>query len=339
MPSIAEDAYFKLSVPAREKLNGILLYGTDEGLVAGAVRKIAMAWKGDEEPQFLTGAALRSDPALLEESFGSISLFGGRRVVIVEGIEESHASLVKLLFDPARTGNYVVLSAGSLNRSSALRSAAEQSGVFHALGFYEESEAELASRARRLLQAAGLAVDDGVDERLADLCGGERSVLEGEVSKLALFLHGVERVTLADVDSVCGSASAFDAAVLVEAMMAGDFEAVDQSLSAARESGESAQMLNVIKWQVDRMHAVRTAYEQSKNWEQSLMRAKPPVHFKAKDRWRALLSNVTSEQMDQLQRKLQDAIFQSRREASVADAIAERFILASTRDMRQAAAR
>jgi DNA polymerase III subunit delta len=339
MPAIAEDAYFKLSVAARDKLNGILLYGTDEGLVAGAVRKIAMDWKGDEEPQFLTGAALRSDPALLEEAFGSISLFGGRRVVIIEGIEESHLALTKLLFDPARTGNYVVLTAGSLNKSSALRSAAEQSGVFHALGFYEESEAELASRARRLLQVAGLAVDEGVDERLAELCGGERAVLEGEVSKLALYLHGSERVTLADVDSVCGSASAFDAAVLVEAMMVGDFEAVDQSLSAARESGESAQMLNVIKWQVDRMHVVRAAYEQSKNWDQSFMRAKPPVHFKAKDRWRTILSKVSAEQMDQLQRRLQDAILQSRREASVSEAIAERFILASTREMRQSAAR
>jgi DNA polymerase III subunit delta len=334
MPAVGEDAYFKLSMSARAGLNGVLLYGTDEGLIAGAVRRIATDWKSEDEPLFLTASALRSDPALFEEAFGSFSLFGGRRLVVVEGIEESHLNLVKQVFESDQPGNYVVLSAGSLNKSSTLRATAERSSTFQAIGFYEETEAELAHRAEKYLQAAGLSLESGVAERLAELCGGERSVLEGEAAKLSLYLHGSERVTLADVDALCGSASAFDASTLVEAMVDGDSAAVDSSLSAARETGESAQMLNMIKWQLDRMHAVRASFEQSKNWDQSFMRAKPPVHFKAKDRWRSILAKVSSDHLDQVQRRLQEAIFLSRREAAVSEAIAERFVLSTTREMR-----
>ncbi len=334
MVAIAEDAYFKLPKSGRDAFNVVLLYGTDSSLVAAAQRRIALEWPGDEEPVQLKASDLRSDPAALESAYLGMSLFGGRRLIFLEGIEETHAPLLRQLFASEKAGNYVVLSAGNLNKSSTLRSAAESSRHVHSIVFFEETESQLSARAARGLQSNGLLPDEGVGVRLAMLSGGDRSVLEGEVEKLALYLKGADRVTLVDVDALSGNASAFDASDLLEAMIGGDLLSAERAMSAARDNDETGQMLMAIKWQLDRMQSVRLSYEQSNNWEQAFARARPPVFFKVKDRWKALLSRVTAVQLDQLQRRLHDSIFAGRSQAAIGDAIAERFVLAATREMR-----
>jgi DNA polymerase III subunit delta len=334
MVAIAEEAFFKLSKAERDRFNGILLYGTDEGQIAAAQRRIIVGFKSEEQPLHLTGSEFRSDPGLLEASFLGMPLFGGRRLIHVDGVDESHVGILTPVLSSDAAANFVVMTAGSLNKSSALRGAAEVSRRFHAIGFYEETEAEVAARAKRLLASLGLSAEVDVAERLAELSGGDRGVLEGEAEKLGVYLKGSDRVTLADVDAICGNASAFDPASLVEAMVGGDLESAEVSMAAARDSGETGQMLNAMKWHLDRMHAVRLAYEQSNNWEQAMGRARPPVHFKVKDRWRNLLSRTTGQQLDQLQLRLQDAILATRKHASISDVLSERFVLASAREMR-----
>lgn len=334
MVAIAEEAYFKLPKSGRDSFNAVLLHGSDTGLVAAAQRRIAQNWKGDEEPVRLTGAELRSDPATLESAFLGMSLFGGRRLIMLEGVEETHAQVVEQLFAATRSANYVVLTAGSLNKSSKLRGAAEASRQCHAIVFHEESENQLAARVAVLLQSGGFSLEDGVASRLAMLSGGDRGVLEGEVEKLLLYRLGSERISMVDVDALSGNASAYDATELLEAVIAGDLMAAERAMSAARDSDDSAQMLNAVKWQLDRMQAVRLGFEQFGNWDQAFARARPPVFYKVKDRWKELLSRVTAPQFDQLQRRLQDAVFAGRSQAIVGDAVAERFVLASTREMR-----
>ena len=334
MVAIAEDAYFKLPKSGREAFNAVLLYGTDSNLIATAQRQITQSWSGDEEPVQLKATDLRSDPAALESAYLGMSLFGGRRLIVLEGIEETHAPLLQQVFVMGKQANYVVLSAGNLNKSSNLRGAAESSRHVHSIGFYEETEFQLSARAARGLRSHGLSPEDGVADRLAMLSGGDRSVLEGEVEKLSLYLKGADCVTLADVDALSGNASAFDASELLEAVIGGDLLAAERAMSAARDIDETAQMLMAIKWQLDRMQSVRLSYEQSNNWEQAFARARPPVFFKVKDRWKALLSRVTAVQLDQLQRRLHDTIFAIRSQAVIGDAIAERFVLAAAREMR-----
>lgn len=334
MVAIAEEAYFKLSKAVRDGFNGVLLYGSDEGQVASAQRRIVSGFTSDEEPLFLTGPELRSDPSLLEASFLGLSLFGGRRLIVVTAIDETHLPILSSIFGVDAIGNFIVFVAGSLNKSSTLRAEVEASRRFHALGFYEESEAELAARAARLLSAADLRPDEGVLPRLAELSGGERGVLEREIEKLSLYLAHARSVSLTDVEAVCGNASAFDAATLLEEVLSGDTNAVEMSLLAARANDETGQMLNALKWQLDRLVLVRAAYDQSGSWDQAFGRARPPVHFKAKERLRSILSRHTSTSLEQISIRVQETILTTRRQAMMGDVMAERFVLSAARELR-----
>ena len=112
--------------------NGILLFGTDADGISAMQASVTTRFGGDEEPLRLQAAALRHDPALLSDAFYALSLLGGRRVIVVEGCEENHLKSLSPIIEEAREGNFVILSSGSLTKTSKLRMLATQAKRFHA---------------------------------------------------------------------------------------------------------------------------------------------------------------------------------------------------------------
>src|SRR6266567_222794 len=80
----------------------VLLYGPDSGLVRERSRIIASTILGkDADPLNrieLSGAQLKNDPALLMDELNSMSLMGGRRIVILRDPAEKIEPVIKSAF-------------------------------------------------------------------------------------------------------------------------------------------------------------------------------------------------------------------------------------------------
>lgn len=121
----AGDAAAFCRAPDRE-LAGALLHGADEGLVAMRRRELVAALLGPEaDPLRLTrleGAAVRRDPAALDDALRARGFFAGRGVVSLEGATDALApALAGVLADAAPEDAFLVASAGTLKPSSELR--------------------------------------------------------------------------------------------------------------------------------------------------------------------------------------------------------------------------
>ncbi len=105
---------------------GVLLHGPDEGLVAIRRRELVAAVLGAEaEPLRLSrleGAAVRRDPASLDEALRSRGFFTGRAVVLVESATDALApTLADVLLGATPDDAFVIVSAGALKGGSELR--------------------------------------------------------------------------------------------------------------------------------------------------------------------------------------------------------------------------
>ncbi len=82
-------------------IRAVLIYGPDSGLVRERATLLTKAIVEDPLDPFLvvefTGAALRSDPALLADEAAAIALMGGRRVVRFRDVPDSLAGVFKIL--------------------------------------------------------------------------------------------------------------------------------------------------------------------------------------------------------------------------------------------------
>ncbi|MCW3846788.1 DNA polymerase III subunit delta [Sphingomonas sp. LB-2] len=165
-----------------------LLHGPDEAGANELAARLARAIGPDVERIDIESKELRSSPGRLADEAASLSLFGGKRLIRVSGIDEFGAEAVALLLAAEAAGNPVVAIGPGLKSTGKLvkMAIAAPNAMAHACYVPEGLDAQ------RLVQTIarehGLRLSGDVPQRMAAACGGDRAILTRELEKLALYL-------------------------------------------------------------------------------------------------------------------------------------------------------
>ncbi len=317
------------------QFNGLLLFGNDESSISAAVRQIVAAMPEGEEPLRLDAAALKSDPAALDDGFRSMSLLGDRRLIIVAGVDENHLSHVQSVLDARALGNFVVLVADALKKGSRLRAAAEGNPLFGTIGFYAETGGALVLRVQMVLRAHGMSFAEGAAERFVDLCGSDRSVVLGEAEKLALYCHPAKTVSVGDVEATCGDQAEFEADALIAGVLDGDLEKTDRMFASMVLSADAKSVLIMLQMYLARLENISAAMHRGVDMQSANRSGKPPFFGAQFDAATRALQVLSGDDLGRMQIAVQQAILQSRQVSDLGDAITGRCLLSLARMVRQ----
>jgi len=173
-----------------------LIYGPDEGLVRERAGTLARTVLPDLKDPFrlidLADEDLKSDPARVADEFGSISMLGGRRVIRIRTNSEKTARILTEFIESVDKDNLhgdalVILQAGDLKPSSALRNRAESAKRAVAIPCYVDDQRRLRQIIVGTLKHEGLGIAQGPLELLVEQLGGDRAVTRQELEKLVLY--------------------------------------------------------------------------------------------------------------------------------------------------------
>jgi DNA polymerase III subunit delta len=315
--------------------NGLLLFGNDEAAIATGLRQVVATLGAGEEPLRMDASSLRSDPAALDDAFRSMSLLGDRRLVIVSGVDENHATHVQTVLEATSLGNFIVLVSGSLKKGSKLRSAAESSPLFVAVAFYEEVGAAIVQRVQTIAKQRGVSFADGALERFVDLVGSDRSMLVSEAEKLILYCHPEKTIGLEDVEAICGDQAEFETDALIAAVLDGDMEATDRMFSSICLSGDGKAVLIMLQMHLTRLENVAAAMARGSDFASACRSARPPIFDKQQSQAQRHLRAFSGDDLGRAQVSVQTAMLQSRQMADLGDAITGRCLLSLARMARQ----
>ncbi|WP_114227503.1 MULTISPECIES: DNA polymerase III subunit delta [Sphingomonas] len=163
-----------------------LFAGEDESTSRALAARLLAALRAEKEP--LTGAQLKSDPALLSDSASAISMFGGARLIWVEPAgDESLAAVEALLAAPA-VEHPTVLIAGALKKTSGLLKAVDAHPAALSHLSYTPDAANMGRLVADLGRARGLRLSRDVADRLAASAGADQAIVAQELTKFALYL-------------------------------------------------------------------------------------------------------------------------------------------------------
>lgn len=175
---------------------GVLIFGADAMRVALRRQELIAALIGPEgEAEMrltrLSGADLRKDAAALDDAMRAQGFFPGPRVAFVEEAADSSAEAVKAALRGWRGGDAVlVVTAGNLGKSSALRKAFEDHPNAYAIGIYDDPPSR--EEIEAVLARAGLR--EVGREAMSDLVTLARDLDPGDfrqtVEKIALYKFG-----------------------------------------------------------------------------------------------------------------------------------------------------
>ena len=174
----------------------LLIYGQDAMRVALKRAEAVAALTGpnaDEEMRLtrIPGADLRKDAALVLDAIKEVGFFPGQRVVLVEDTPDAAApAIAAALQDWAHGDAVIVVTAGGLAKSSALRKLFEPHATATTAPIYDDPPGE--EEITRWLKEAGLT--EVPQAAMRDLLALSRALDPGDfrqtVEKIALYKHG-----------------------------------------------------------------------------------------------------------------------------------------------------
>ena len=310
----------------------LLVFGPDAGLVRERVDALVRASVDDPNDPFafvrIEGEELSANPSRLVEEAHTVPLFGGRRAVLVKAGSRNIAGAVEAVVNAPSNECRVIIEAGDLKRNAPLRALCEKAKVAAALPCYADNAGALARLIDDEMGAAGLTIAPDARALLQSLVGGDRLASRNEIRKLALYARGKERVELADVMAVVSDASDLALDGVLDAAFAGDTRGVEGEFAKARAGGSSpAAIISSAIRHVANLHKMRLAVDGGNSADFAMKRGAPPVHFTRQKAVGDALRVFTAARLLRAMAALAEASLEARRNAALAETIAQRALL------------
>jgi DNA polymerase-3 subunit delta len=311
----------------------VLVFGPDSGLVRERVEALVRTSVDDPDDPFsfvrIEGEELAANPARLVEEAHTVPLFGGRRAVLVRAGSRNIAAAVENVVAQPSNECRIIIEAGDLRRNAPLRVVCEKAKTAVALPCYVDNDAAIGRLIDEEARAASLTITPDARTALQSLLGADRLASRNEIRKLALYAAGAGRVELADVMAVVSDASGLALDGVIDAAFAGRTADMDGEFAKARAGGSSpAAILSAAVRQVASLHRMRIAIDGGDSAETVMARTAPPVHFTRKTLVGDALRNWTAPRLVRAMQQLAEASLDARRHAPLAEAIAQRTLLA-----------
>jgi DNA polymerase-3 subunit delta len=311
----------------------VLVFGPDAGLVRERAEALVRASVDDPKDPFqlarLEGDDLAGEPTRLVEEANTIPLFGGRRAVWIKAGGRNFTPALEAVIASPGSDCRVVIEAGDLKRNAPLRIVCERAKNAVALPCYPDSEKDLVRLIDDEMRTAGLSISPDARAALVPLLGGDRLASRHEVHKLALFARGKPRVELEDVMAVVADASTLALDGLIDAAFAGRTGELETQFGKARTAGTApGTIVSGALRQVAQLHKARLAVEEGASVSEAAGAIQPFLHFSRRGAVESALRAWTSARLERAMAQLAEAALEARRQSAMAEAIAQRALLA-----------
>ncbi len=147
----------------------------------------------------LDESVLEADPARLWDEAAALSMTGGRRVVRVRSANNGLAKTFERFLASPPGDALIVIEAGDLAKSGALRRVFEAAANAAAIPCYPDDDRALEDLVRGHLKSLGLSIEEGALHYAVSRLGSDRGITRSELEKLALFAMGEKSVSEAHV--------------------------------------------------------------------------------------------------------------------------------------------
>lgn len=294
-----------------------LFHGPDESQSRGHAARLLTALGA--EKFIVTGAAVKSDPALLADEAGAMSLFGGKRAIWVEPAGDEATAGVEALLGGVGGESPVVAISGALRKTSALLKLAEAHPHALAYASYPLEGQDAEQMVTALARDHGLRIDRSLASRIAGACGNDRGIVAQEIAKLALYVDASPAAPKeADhkaLDAIGADTGEGDLMRLADLALAGELQLLADELTHLPPSSEAIPVVRALQRRLLMLAPLRARVEAGerpdavmKSLGKSLFWKDEPFVAKLLRQWDAGALATVAERTGRLERSVMSSI-------------------------------
>jgi DNA polymerase-3 subunit delta len=204
-------------------VRSVLIYGEDAGQADEFADKAIEKLDIDPNNLFaIDSNELREKTDALFTEACSLSLLGGRRMIMIANAGDSDAPLIRELVEHPSLDAFVVVTANELRVGGGLRSFFEDGAQFAALACYADDERALTTLIQRDLFASGIKqITPDAMQYMCSRLGGDRGITRSFLRKIALYVDDKKTVDLDDAERCLPDTGVADANAFLYSLTAG----------------------------------------------------------------------------------------------------------------------
>ena len=276
-------------------LKCVVIYGTNDGLVAEYVKQFAQAVSPDLNDAFQVSQLLweniSSDTGALAGEYGAQSLMGGRRVVIVKEVDNNITKPLKAMLETVKSDTLLILSSSTLNKKSSLVSLAEERDDFALVACYEDRDEAIYTTAREMFITQGFTINNEALQLLCSRLSNDRKSNIGEIEKLITYMGTRKNVTNEDVVNVISDNSATSGDDVCYFTASGQTEKALQAYNKLLgEGGEAVSVVRNLMYHFMKILTAISLVEKGESIDAAVGKISPPIIFFRKNSFRNQVS-------------------------------------------------
>ena len=302
----------KLSNSFPPELHGILVYGPDAGHVSEVSQKIGKSHVEDLRDPFqveeLSVNEIKEDPALLTDAAMSLPMTGGSKLIIIrECTDVLTSNFEEISRLESIEAKFLILS-GTLSPRSKLRKLFEDNKRLGALPCYTDQEGDLRSLISTAMSEAGISMRPEALQYLVTYLGSDRLTTRSELNKLILYAGNNNEINLQTVIDIIGDGGPIVLDAIPSSIADGDIKSFLIALD--RHNSDSQNPISILRTTISYFQKLRTAralVDQGRSAKDAISSLRPPVFWNKKLDFERQLKRWSTNQLNDLLERLQDA--------------------------------
>jgi DNA polymerase-3 subunit delta len=332
MVSIKAQNIASFLTSANKTVGPVLLYGPDAGLVSERAIRLAQRLAQSENPP---GEIVRVDDSDLEQNPDHLSIelltmpmFGGRKIVRAIAGRRINAAMLKSLVDGPPLAGSLIVEAGDLKPTDAMRGLFDKSTIGVAIPCYADEARDLSGMIGEVLEAARLTITPEAQQQLVARLGADRALSRSEVEKLALFAAHKNTIDVDDIEAVVGDAAELAMDRVVNAAALGQAARALAECDRAFAAGENPQsLIAATQRHLTRLHRTRTALDAGRSLDEVIRNMRPPLHFKQRQAFETQCRQWSAGRLTEALSHVAAAARSARLNAALETVLAEKLLL------------
>ena len=265
------------------KYNLVLFYGENQGVKEEEISKILKSNK-DKTLVKYDEKQIQENIEVFYNEILSRSLFEAQKLFIISRATEKIVKIIEDLLERNIEGISIIINSYNLEKKSKLRLLFEKNKNLVCVAFYPDNIATLSKIASQFLRDKNIAISQSNINLITDKCNGDRGILKNELEKISLFAHNTKKISTENILKLINLIENFSIAELIDNCLAKNQKKTISILNENNYNNEDCiiitrTFLNKLK----KLLNLSKNYEITKNLDQTISNAKPPIFWKDKE--------------------------------------------------------
>lgn len=322
---------YELSRFDKKNTNYYLFYGSNLGLIEETISKIF-------KPIFSKNIVYHDETEILnntdqfKEAIFNKSFFENDKFIIINRASNKILDLIKEIIESQIEDIKIIIKAGVLEKKSKLRSYFEKEKDVVATPFYEDNYQSLSLIIQNFLRVEKINISNENINLIIERSKGNRTNIYNELEKISSYLRSKKNINLQDLLKLTNLAEDYNISELVEQCLNKNVKRTINILNENNQNtDENILILRSFLGKLKRLKRLKINLENTRNIDEVIASAKPPIFWKEKNLVKQQLNNWSLKDIKFLLNTVNDLELIIKKNNQISNYVTNNFILESLR--------